>query len=159
MTNEERYLFEAIELARSNVEKGGRPFGAVIIKDGEVIATGVNEILATKDPTAHAELNAIRAASQKLGLASLDGCKIYASGQPCPMCLAAMYMAGVSGVVYAYSNEDGAPYGLSTAHVYGELNKPFAEQFLEIRHIPVREPREVALYAHWKSSQSKTTDR
>jgi tRNA(Arg) A34 adenosine deaminase TadA len=157
MTNEERYLFEAIALARSNAEKGGRPFGAVIVKDGEIIATGVNEILATNDPTAHAELNAIRAASQTLGSANLDGCKIYASGQPCPMCLAAMYIAGVSGIAYAYSNDDGASYGLSTAPVYAELHKPFAEQFLEIRHIPVREFRGASLYAHWKSSQSKAT--
>lgn len=156
MTNEERYLFEAIALARSNAEKGGRPFGAVIVKGGEIIATGVNEILATNDPTAHAELNAIRAASQKLGSANLDGCKIYASGQPCPMCLAAMYMAGVNGVAYAYSNDDGASYGLSTAPIYAELHKPFAEQFLEIRHIPVHELRAADLYSHWKSSQSKT---
>jgi tRNA(Arg) A34 adenosine deaminase TadA len=153
MTNDERFLSEAITLAHSNVEKGGRPFGAVIVKDGEIVATGVNEILRTKDPTSHAELNAIRAASQKLDTSNLTGCKVYASGQPCSMCLAAMYTAGVSAVAYVYSNEDGARYGLSTAPVYAELHKPFDQQSLEIRHIAVREPHGPDLYAHWKSSQ------
>jgi tRNA(Arg) A34 adenosine deaminase TadA len=153
MTNEEDFLLEAIALAHSNVEKGGRPFGAVIVKDGEIVATGVNEILVTKDPTAHAELNAIRAASRTLGSANLKGCKVYASGQPCPMCLAAMYMAGVSAVAYAYSNEDGEMYGLSTAPVYAELQKPFDQQSLEIRHITVCESHVPDLYAHWKLTQ------
>jgi tRNA(Arg) A34 adenosine deaminase TadA len=152
--DEERFLFEAITLAHSNVEMGGRPFGAVIVKDGEIVATGVNEILATGDPTAHAELNAIRAASQKLGSANLNGCTVYASGQPCPMCLAAMYMAGVNAVTYAYANGDGESYGLSTAPVYAELQKPFVQQRLQIRHIPVREDHGPHLYAHWKSSQT-----
>ena len=100
MENEKRFLCEAIELAHANVEKGGRPFGAVVVKDGEVIATGVNEILSTNDPTAHAELTAIRAASQKLGSPDLQGCAVYASGHPCPMCMAAMRLAGVGEVVF-----------------------------------------------------------
>jgi tRNA(Arg) A34 adenosine deaminase TadA len=157
MTDEEHFLYEAIAVAHSNVEKGGRPFGAVIVKDGKIIATGVNEILATKDPTAHAELNAIRAASRKLDTANLKDCSVYASGHPCPMCLAAMYMAGIRAVVYAYSNDDGAPYGLSTVSIYTELKKPLAEQSLQIRHVPIREDRVPSLYAHWKSSQTKAT--
>ena len=146
----ERYLGEAIELARANLEQGGRPFGAVIVKDGEVIATGVNQILSTNDPTAHAELTAIRAASQKLGSPSLDGCAVYASGHPCPMCMAAMRMAGVKEVTYAYSNDDGEPYGLSTATIYADLAKPFAEQSMKIRYMPVRPASCQDLYAEWK---------
>lgn len=86
---------QAIELAYANADKGGRPFGALIVKDGKVLAQGVNEIMTTNDPTAHAELLAIRAASQALGSASLAGCSVYASGHPCPMCMAAMRMAGI----------------------------------------------------------------
>ncbi|HWT37691.1 MAG TPA: nucleoside deaminase [Paraburkholderia sp.] len=151
MIPQQRYLAEAIELAYANVESGGRPFGAVIVKNGEVIATGVNEILRTNDPTSHAELNAIRAASQKLGSPNLAGCTVYASGHPCPMCLAAMRMAGVGEVVYAYSNEDGAPYGLSTAAVYADLAKPFAEQSMKIRHEPVRLESRADLFASWEA--------
>lgn len=153
MTPQQRYLAEAIELAYGNVESGGRPFGAVIVKDGEVVATGVNEILHTNDPTSHAELNAIRAASQKLGSPNLAGCTVYASGHPCPMCLAAMRMAGIGEVFYAYSNEDGAPYGLSTAAVYADLAKPFAEQTIKIRYEPVRLEAHGDLYADWKEQQ------
>ncbi|CAD6531006.1 nucleoside deaminase [Paraburkholderia sabiae] len=153
MTPQQRYLAEAIELAYANVESGGRPFGAVIVRSDEVIATGVNEILRTNDPTSHAELNAIRAASQKLGSPDLAGCTVYASGHPCPMCLAAMRMAGVGEVVYAYSNEDGAPYGLSTAPVYADLAKPFAEQSMTIRHDPVRLESRADLFASWKARQ------
>jgi tRNA(Arg) A34 adenosine deaminase TadA len=153
MTAQQRYLAEAIELAYANVESGGRPFGAVIVRNDEVIATGVNEILRTNDPTSHAELNAIRAASQKLGSPDLAGCTVYASGHPCPMCLAAMRMAGVGEVVYAYSNEDGAPYGLSTAPVYADLAKPFAEQSMTIRHDPVRLESRADLFASWKARQ------
>ena len=153
MTAQQRYLAEAIELAYANVESGGRPFGAVIVRNDEVIATGVNEILRTNDPTSHAELNAIRAASQKLGSPDLAGCTVYASGHPCPMCLAAMRMAGVGEVVYAYSNEDGAPYGLSSAPVYADLAKPFAEQSMTIRHDPVRLESRADLFASWKARQ------
>lgn len=153
MTKEAQFLCEAIGLAQANSEKGGRPFGAVVVKDGEVIATGVNEILATNDPTSHAEMNAIRRASQWLGSPSLQGCTVYASGHPCPMCMAAMRMAGVGEVVYAYSNEDGAPFDLSTAAIYAELAKPFAEQSMMIRHLPVRLESGPDLYADWKRRQ------
>jgi len=153
MDDATRFLCEAIELAHYNMKKGGRPFGAVVARNGERIATGVNEILATNDPTAHAELTAIRSASQKLASPSLDGCSVYASGHPCPMCMAAMRLAGVSEVYYAYSNDEGAPYGLSTAAVYADLAKPFAEQSIKIRHVPVRLASGPDLYAEWKRQQ------
>jgi len=153
MSDENRFLCEAIELARANIARGGRPFGAVVVKNGEVIAVGVNEIHSTNDPTAHAELTAIRAASRKLGSPSLEGCVVYASGHPCPMCMAAMRMAGIGKVTYAYSNDDGAPYGLSTASVYADLAKPFAEQSMTIRYQPLRLEQHPDIYADWKRSQ------
>jgi tRNA(Arg) A34 adenosine deaminase TadA len=150
MTVHEQFLVQAIDLARRNVEdRGGRPFGAVVVRDGVVVATGVNEMGATGDPTAHAELQAIRAAARDLGTLRLEGCTVYASGHPCPMCLAAMTMIGVEAVYYAHSNEDGAPFGLSTAGVYAELAKPLADQALTIRHLPVRAVG-VDLYALWQ---------
>jgi tRNA(Arg) A34 adenosine deaminase TadA len=153
MATHEQFLAQAIELARRNVEEqGGRPFGAVLVRDGAVIATGVNEIGATGDPTAHAELEAVRAASRALGTPRLDGCVVYASGHPCPMCLAAMTMTGVTAVYYAHSNEEGAPFGLSTAGVYAELAKPLAEHAMTVRHLPVR-LEGLDLYALWRDRQ------
>jgi guanine deaminase len=155
MTNTERYLCQAIELARTNLEAGGRPFGAVIVRNGEVVATGVNEIVGTNDPTAHAEMMAVRAASQKLGSPNLEGSAVYASGHPCPMCMAAMRLAGVGEVYYAYSNDDGAPYGLSTAAIYADLAKPFSEQSMKISHVPVRPEPGLDLYDEWQKRQAK----
>ena len=153
MDDSETYLREAIALAYANAEKGGRPFGAVIVRDGRIIASGVNEILATGDPTSHAELNAIRAASSALGSPDLAGCAVFASGHPCPMCMAAMRLAGIGAVTYAYSNEDGAPYGLSTAAIYDDLARPFAEQAMDIRYLPVRLDGKPELYAVWRQRQ------
>lgn len=149
MGNENCYLREAIALAQANISKGGRPFGALVVLGDEVIATGVNEIQSTNDPTAHAELLAIRAAGRKLGSPDLSECIVYASGHPCPMCMAAMTMSGVKKVVYAYSNEDGAPFGLSSSAVYEELDKPFAERSMVIMHVPTAHEGYPDLYAEW----------
>lgn len=148
----EIYLREAIALAYANAESGGRPFGAVIVRGGEIVASGVNAILETGDPTSHAELNAIRLASKTLG-ADLHGCAVFASGHPCPMCMAAMRLAGIKAVTYAYSNEEGEPYGLSTAAIYADLAKPFAEQAMNIRHLPIRLDNKPDLYAGWRQRQ------
>ncbi|WP_312549807.1 nucleoside deaminase [Massilia sp.] len=155
MSDEQTYLRQAIALAQANVGKGGRPFGALVVRDGAVIATGVNEIHTSHDPTAHAEMSALRAASRALGTPDLGGCAVYASGHPCPMCMAAMRLAGVATVVYAYSNDDGEPFGLSTAALYQEMAKPFAEQSMDIRYLPVRREGQPDLYAEW--AQAKKT--
>ncbi|MXQ10523.1 nucleoside deaminase [Microvirga makkahensis] len=157
MSPAERFLCEAIDLARENVRKGGRPFGAVLVKDDIVIATGVNEIHTTQDPTTHAELQAIRAASRALGSPRLDGCVIYASGHPCPMCLSAMHLTGIREVTYAYSNDDGEPYGLSTAAIYAELAKPLDRQSLRIAYVPLR-PEEDDLYEMWRDTAQTAHD-
>ncbi|MDH3659777.1 MAG: nucleoside deaminase [Alphaproteobacteria bacterium] len=152
MSETEKFLRQAIDLARQNVRNGGRPFGAVVVKDGTVIATGVNETAATADPIAHAELMAVRAASSELRSPTLDGCIVYASGHPCPMCFAAMALAGVEAVFYAHSNEDGEPYGLSTASLYGELAKPAAERSLKMHHVRLEGGDD--LYAMWLQKRS-----
>ena len=92
---EEKFMRMAIDLAVENVHNGGGPFGAVIVKDGEIVATGVNRVTSHNDPTAHAEVSAIRAACEKLGTFMLDGSTIYSSCEPCPMCLGAIYWAHI----------------------------------------------------------------
>jgi guanine deaminase len=140
MTTIKDHLELAVRLARDNVQqRGGRPFGAVLVKDGKVLATGVNDILATHDPSKHAEMEAIRAAAAALRNPRLDGCEMYASGQPCPMCLSLMHMVGIKAAYFAFSNEDAEAYGLSTARIYAEMAKPIAQQSLPIEYVPVRD--------------------
>lgn len=147
--NDADFLTQAVSLAKDNIEQGGRPFGAIIVKQGEVIAQGVNRILATGDPTSHAELNALRQACRKLKSVSLTGCSVYASGQPCPMCFAALRMVGVEKIVYAYSNDDAEPFGLSTAAIAGLLRQePHIQDGLEFVQLQLNLPFE--LYALWK---------
>lgn len=155
MPGHEQHLAAAIRLARENVRQGGRPFGAVIVRDGDLVATGVNHTAATNDPTAHAELVAIRAASEALGTPDLGGCTIYASGHPCPMCLGAMYMSGIRRAYYAYSNADGEPYGLTTVSVYAELAEPEDARSVRMTYLPVRPAGEPDLYELW---QARTGD-
>ncbi|RJG07456.1 nucleoside deaminase [Noviherbaspirillum cavernae] len=146
----EDHLSQAIQLALDNVQtRKGRPFGAVLVKDGQVVATGVNTVLSSHDPTAHAELQAIREAARAQGSPRLDGHVMYASGHPCPMCLAAMYLAGIRQVCYAYSNEDGEPYGLSTRELYAELAKPLAAQAMQLSYLPLR-PAGQEPYEAWR---------
>ena len=148
MHSDEFYLQRAVALAANNVAAGGRPFAALLVKDDQVIVEAVNTLHISQDPTAHAELLAIRAASQQLG-PRLEGCVIYASGQPCPMCLSAMHLCGVTRVVYAASNQHGEPFGLSTAAIYQQLALPLSEQKLAIQHIP--QPAMVEIYSDWKA--------
>ena len=102
MTNEE-LMREAIRLSEENVNNGGGPFGAVIARDGEIVATGVNRVTASHDPTAHAEVNAIREACRRLGTFDLSGCEIYSSCEPCPMCTGGIYWANIGRIVYGIS--------------------------------------------------------
>ncbi|XCY74209.1 nucleoside deaminase [Pseudomonas sp. CBR-F] len=148
MTDDQQHLHHAVQLAKANVAAGGRPFGAVLVRDGKVLVEAVNEIHLSQDPTAHAEMLAIRAASQQLG-PRLDGCVIYASGQPCPMCLSAMHLCGISRVVFAASNDVAAPFGLSTAAIYQQLALPLVEQKLPVQHLPQAAMQ--ALYREWQA--------
>jgi guanine deaminase len=149
MSTTEHYLRMAVDLARQNAESGGRPFASVIVKDGKVVATAVNTVVATGDPTAHAETEAIRAAAKVLKSDQLDGCVLYASGHPCPMCLAAMYVSGIQQGFYAYSIED-APDGLSRGGMmYEQFRKPIPEQSIRLEHHPLPSEGE-SVYAVWQ---------
>ena len=153
MTDANRFLDQAIALARANIGQGGRPFGAVVVRDGAVIATGVNEIHTTCDPTAHAEMTAIRAASRTLASPDLTGCAVFASGHPCPMCLAAMHLCGIERAWVAYDNAEGEPYGLSTAAVYAQMARPPQQQSLPLRAL--KPSGEAGLYLEWKQANAQ----
>lgn len=137
MGRHEALLREALRLAEANRERGGRPFGAVLALGDAVVATGVNDIVHSHDPTTHAEMEAIRAACRKLGQPRLDDGIVYASGHPCPMCLAALVMAGVESVYYAFDNRDAEPYGLSSAATYRALKLPLTPPPLPLTRLDV----------------------
>jgi guanine deaminase len=125
MRGDPEFMKQAIRLATENVVSGsGGPFGAVIVRDGAVIATGVNQVTATNDPTAHAEVVAIRKACADGSRFSLEGCSIYTSCEPCPMCLAAIYWSRMDAIYYGNTAADAAAAGFDDAFLYDELKKP-----------------------------------
>jgi tRNA(Arg) A34 adenosine deaminase TadA len=126
-----KFLRRAIELATENVVSGaGGPFGAVIVLDGRIVGEGINTVTATHDPTAHGEVNAIRAAARALGRFSLAGCQLYTSCEPCPMCLAASYWARIDAIYYGASAADAARAGFDDAFFYDELRKDRSARIL-----------------------------
>ncbi len=128
--DDKQLLRRAIALSVANVAEGGGPFGAVIARDGEIVAEGVNRVTTLHDPTAHAEVQAIRAAAARLGSFDLSGCVIYSSCEPCPMCLSAIYWARLSRLVYAGTKSDAARAGFDDAFIYKELSLPPSERRL-----------------------------
>ncbi|GAA4351397.1 nucleoside deaminase [Variovorax defluvii] len=149
----EKYLLESIRLAMDNVrERKTWPFGAVLVRNGQVLARAVNEVDALCDPSAHAEMQAVRAAARAQSSTDLSGSTVYASGYPCPMCLTAMYLAGVQRVYYAYSNEDGAPYDLSAERGYVEIARPLEQREMKLEGLRVR-PEGEDLYEAWRRVQ------
>lgn len=120
-------MHRAIELARHGMLRGdGGPFGAVIVKDGTIIGEGWNRVLATQDPTAHGEIEAIRDACGKLGTIALEGCEIYTTGQPCPMCLGAIYWARLQAIYYGFRVEDAARIGFDDREFFRQFGLPAA---------------------------------
>ena len=117
----EAFMREAIKLSAESVRSGGGPFGAVIVRDGEIIARGENRVTVCNDPTAHAEVSAIREAAARLGTYDLSGCELYSSCEPCPMCLGAIYWARLDKLYYAGTRADAANVGFDDAHIYEEL--------------------------------------
>ncbi len=136
MGNDSSFLKRALEIAVKSVDEGGGPFGAVIVRGNEIIAESSNNVVLKKDPTAHAEINVIRKASAVLGTHDLSDCILYTSCEPCPMCLGAVYWAGIRKVVYASDRKDAAAAGFSDKLIYDEIMlEPSARQ-IEFLHIP-----------------------
>ena len=121
---QEDFLREAIRVAAENVDRGGGPFGAIVVRDGEVIARAANSVTRSNDPTAHAEVEAIREACRVLGTFQLEGCEIYASSEPCPMCLGAVYWARPKAVYFANGREVALAAGFDDDHIYEEFLLP-----------------------------------
>lgn len=148
-----------IELARNNVEAGGRPFATIIVRGDEIIAEAANQVAQTHDPTAHAEVLAIRAACTKLGTEHLYDCDFYIMAHPCPMCLAAMYYTSPNKVVFITRREDYAPYYVDDrkyfelASFYAEISKPWNERRMPMEHHP--DPEGIGVYQRWTELNRK----
>ena len=147
-------LERAIALGVANVAQGGGPFGAVVAQGERVVAEGVNRVTASCDPTAHAEIVAIRAASGALGRFSLEGLTLYASCEPCPMCLAACHWARLDRVVFAADRFDARDAGFDDAHLYEELARPVAERALPLVRLAVTD--RLAPFAAWRDAAART---
>jgi tRNA(Arg) A34 adenosine deaminase TadA len=148
------FLRRAIELATENVVRGrGGPFAALIVRDGQVVAEAANSVTATNDPTAHGEVNAIRAAARALGTFTLAGCELYTSCQPCPMCLAAAYWSRIQAIYYGASAADAARAGFGDAFLYDEFRKDEAGRSLPSAQLLGDEAW--ASFAAWMASTDK----
>lgn len=134
----DKFMRRAFQLALENVEEGGQPFGAVLVKDGQIVAEGVNELHEFFDVSGHAEMLALRRAQERLQTHDLSGHVMYASGEPCPMCLTAMYFAGIDEAYYGASVEEAAAAGLGrSGEIYEDLRKPREERSLRLVRMPL----------------------
>ncbi|AWN35538.1 nucleoside deaminase [Methylobacterium radiodurans] len=150
MTDHASHLAEAVAIARRNVDEGGSPYGAVIVRQGAVLTRAANTVHRTNDPSDHAEMVALREASRLLGSRDLSDCVMYASGQPCPMCHAAMRLAGFRQGYFAYAAEEAETYGAGSATIYAELCRPLAEQPMRLEH---RRPEGESPYPAWAAKK------
>jgi guanine deaminase len=146
-------IAETIRLATENVARGGGPFAAMVVKDGQIIATGVNQVTATVDPTAHAEVVAIRAACRTLNYFELTGCEIYCSCEPCPMCLGAIYWSRPSHVYFAATAAAAADAGFDDSFIKEQISMPYHKQHLPI--LQLQHDQALAPFQAWKSKPDK----
>jgi tRNA(Arg) A34 adenosine deaminase TadA len=149
------FMRRAIALSRQKMEENhGGPFGAVIVKDEKIIGEGWNRVTSSADPTAHAEVTAIRAACQSLGDFKLEGCEIYTSCEPCPMCLAAIYWARIGKIYYANTRKDAAAIGFDDDFLYREISLPEAQRALPVQRLLADEAKNV--FEDWMKKSDKT---
>lgn len=154
MAFSETFLREAIRLSKEKMEADeGGPFGAVVVKDGKIVGRGWNRVVTANDPTAHAEVEAIRAACSALGTFSLAGCEIYASCEPCPMCLSAIYWARLDALYFAASRNDAADAGFDDALLYKEVSKDWKFRTLETRQHLTEDAQKV--FTRWKNKPDR----
>jgi tRNA(Arg) A34 adenosine deaminase TadA len=149
-----RFMARAIELSIENVRSGrGGPFAAVIVKEGEILAEGVNQVTSTNDPTAHAEIVAIREACRKLSTFELKGCEIYSSCEPCPMCLGAIYWARPARIYFGNTAEDAAKIGFDDSLIYDEAAKPHSQR--QIPMIPLMREQALEAFRNWQEKSDR----
>ena len=152
--SKEYYMKKAIELSEKSIERGGGPFGAVIVKDGKIIASAHNKVTINNDPTAHAEVMAIRMACKKLQTFNLSGCELYASCDPCPMCLSSMYWAHIDRYYYGNQKEDAEEIDFSDKFIYEELDKKPEYRSMPREQMMHREA--LKAFQIWKEKDDKT---
>lgn len=153
MMNDKQLLKRAIQIAGEGISEGKGPFGALIVKEGKIIAEASNSVVKTHDPTAHAEVLAIRKAASILGTHDLSGCTVYASCEPCPMCLGAIYWSGIKKVVYASDRSDAEAAGFSDSLIYREIILDPAERSVSFIHIPDAGGEDV--FRRWDGFENK----
>ncbi len=153
MTNNSKFMLKAIELSIKSAKLKGGPFGCVIVKNNQIIAEGNNQVTSNNDPTAHAEIVAIRNACQKLGNFFLKGCDLYTSCEPCPMCLSAIYWSHIDNIFYANTRKDAADIDFDDSLIYSEINKDIDKRIINMNQIN----REEALEAFkiWQNKEDK----
>jgi len=155
MTREEKFMKEAISLSEKSVQDDeGGPFGCIIVKDNKIIGRGNNKVTSTNDPTAHAEIIAIREACKTLGKFQLEDCEIYTSCEPCPMCLGAIYWARPEVIYYANTREDAAEIGFDDLMIYNEIKCDIKSRKIPAIHLGLKEARKV--FKEWSQKNDKT---
>ena len=155
MEKQKQFMKEAIRLSMENAKNGkGGPFGTVIVKNGNIIASGVNKVTQSSDPTAHAEIVAIRSACETLGTFQLVGCEIYCSCEPCPMCLGAIYWARPDRIYFANTKEDAADINFDDNFIYNELDVSISQRKLPTTQL-LRDEAQMA-FKQWRESTAKT---
>lgn len=147
------FMQRAIELSIRNIDQGGGPFGAVIVRNGKVVAEGANRVVPNNDPTAHAEVVAIRNACRELNTFDLGGCTVYSSCEPCPMCLSALYWAGVERICYANTKHDAAAIDFDDSFIYDQLRLDYDQRSIRCEHFMRREALEA--FEHWRDKTDK----
>ena len=150
----EYFMRKAIELAIENVKNGGGPFGALIVHNNKIVATGVNRVTSNNDPTAHAEIMAIRSACSKLGTFNLSGCEIYTSCEPCPMCLGAIYWSHIDKIYYGANQYDAAAIDFDDSFIYKEIALPKNKR--KIKTTKVNLPTDNDPFEAWAKNTEKT---
>ena len=148
------FMRMAIELSIENIDQGGGPFGAVVVRNGHVVAKGANRVVANNDPTAHAEVVAIRNACRELETFDLEGCTIYASCEPCPMCLSAIYWAGIKRICYANTKRDAAAIAFDDSFIYDQLRLDYDRRSIDCEHFMRDEALEA--FRKWSDTENKT---
>ncbi|MCA9758385.1 MAG: nucleoside deaminase [Candidatus Eisenbacteria bacterium] len=152
---EEQFMREAIRLSRDKMRKNqGGPFGAIVVHGSEIVGRGWNQVTSANDPTAHAEVTAIRKACKKLGTFHLNGCVLYTSCEPCPMCLAAAYWARIDRIYFAGTRKDAARAGFDDEFLYREISKPGSRRSLPMEQLLRKEA--VEAFEEWRTKADKT---
>ncbi|KPL12462.1 MAG: guanine deaminase [Bacteroides sp. SM23_62] len=149
----EDFMRMAIRMSIDNVERGGGPFAALIVRDGEIVSTGINSVAEENDPTAHAEINAIRSATKELQRFKLNDCVLYSTCEPCPMCLGAVYWSGIPTIYFGNSREDAAKYGFDDSYIYQQIGMALDER--QVRFTRILGKEAIEAFNYWDQQSDK----